>query len=152
MKKTLHIDISIILTLIKRFFPYISKIIFWEKFNNFEINKICWTGKKDFDSNLNNMKARALKFMHFYVNLINNHKLKIEEEEKNELLNLINFGMDLMENVISNKFEYLNSMENHSKEFPNYFYEEYLTNYLLFFEKILVIEPFLSIYLSIVFK
>lgn len=150
MKKKLNIDSSVINIFNKKFLTYVTQIVLMEKFNNFEINKISWTSKKEFDTKINSMKAKALRFISSI--LINLKKIEISNEQKEEFIKLISYGIELLDNVILNKFDYLNVMSSNSLENPDYSYEEYLTNYLAFFEKILITEPFSSIYLSFTFK
>ena len=150
MKKKLNIDNHIINIFNKKFLPFISNIILMEKFINFEINKISWTSEKEFDTKLNNMKAKGLKFVILILN--NLKKNEIDNEQKENFTRLINYGIEMLDNIILNKFEYLNIMSNDSLERPDLCYEEYITSYLAYFEKILIIEPFSSIYLQFMFK
>jgi hypothetical protein len=150
MKKKLNIDDSILNIFNNKFLPFISKIILMEKFSNFEINKISWTSEKEFDTKINYMKTKGLKFMTLVLN--NLKKTEITSEQKEEFIKLINYGIEMLDNIILSKFDYLNIMTIHSKENPDFFYEEYITTYLAFFEKILIIEPFSSIYSQFIFK
>jgi hypothetical protein len=151
MKKKLKIDITILNVFNKRFLPYLIKIIMMEEFINLNVGKICWSTNKDLDLHINAMKAHAIQFVHLSLSCIKKGE-KITHDLASELNILINYGIQLFDFIISNKYEYLMLMSNNSKEFPDNNYEKLLYNYLTFFSRIFFIEPFMTAFSPFIFK
>ena len=151
MKKKLKIELAIVDVFNKRFLPYIIKIIVLEQFVNLNVGKICWTTNKDLDLSINAMKANAILIVHLSLACIKKGE-KISPEFANELNILINYGIQLFDYIISNKYEYLNLMNSSSKEFPDYNYEKFLYNYLTFFSRIFYLEPFMTAFTPFIYR
>jgi len=151
MKKKLKIDLSILDIFNKKYLPYIIKIIINEQYSSLNVGKICWTTNKELDISINAMKANAINFVHLSLSCIKKGE-KISQDFANELNILINYGIQLFEFTISNKFEYLKLMSSSSKEFPDNNYEKFLYNYLTFFSRILYMEPFITAFSPFIFK
>jgi len=151
MKKKLQIDLSILNIFNKRFTPFMIQIIIMEQLININIGKICWTTNKELDTNVNAMKANAINFVYLSMSCIKKAE-KINPESATELNLLINFGIQLFDFIISNKYEYLKLMSNNSKEFPDNNYEKLLYNFLTFFSRVFFLEPFMTAFSPFIFK
>lgn len=151
MKKKLKIDVAILDVFNKKFLPYIIKIIALEQFVNLNIGKICWTTNKELDLSVNGMKANAVLFVHLSLSCLKKSE-KISPEFANELNVLINYGIQLFDFIVTNKYEYLKLMSGNSKEFPDNNYEKFLYNYLTFFSRIFYMEPFMTAFTPFIFK
>lgn len=150
MKKRLKMDPFILNNFNKKFIPYLMKIISFEQFNNLNIGKICWTTNQDLDKSVNLMKAHAVNYIYFSLTCMK--KAEISSDMQYELTNLINYGIQLFEFIISYKFDYIKLMSNVSLEFPDNNYEKLLYNFLCFFSRILIIEPFSNLFNAFIFK
>lgn len=151
MKKKLKIDLAILDVFNKKFLPYFIKIIVLEHFVNLNVGKICWTTNKELDLSVNAMKANAILFVHLSLSCIKKGE-KISPEFANELNILINYGIQLFDFIISNKYEYLKLMSSNSKEFPDNNYDKFLYNYLTFFSRIFYIEPFMTAFTPFIYR
>ena len=150
MKKRLKIDIAILDVFNKKFLPYVIKIITFEEFINLNVGKICWTTNSELDNCVNAMKAVAINYVFLTLSCVK--KGEFNPDLINEFNILINYGIQLFEFIISNKFEYLKSMSIDSKEFPDNNYEKFLYNYLTFFSRVLYMEPFQTAFTTFIFK
>lgn len=150
MKRKLKIDLAILNVFNKKFIPYVIKIITFEQFLNLNVGKICWSTNTELDNCVNAMKANAINYV--FLSLSCFKKGEFNHDLTNEFNVLINYGIQLFEFIIYNKFEYLKSMGSDSKEFPDNNYEKLLYNYLTFFSRILYIEPFQTAFTSFIFK
>lgn len=151
MKKKLKIDLSILNIFNKRFLPYMIKLIIMEQLNNINIGKICWTTNKELDLGVNAMKANAINFVYLSLSCIKKGE-KLNPDFATEFNILINYGIQLFDFIISNKYEYLKLMSNNSKEFPDNNYEKLLYNFLTFFSRIFYLEPFMTAFSPFIYK
>jgi hypothetical protein len=103
---------------------------------------IAWSGESQFDNSINSMKVKAFQYLN---SLVSNYKSKINDENLiKTYTDLISASIRNLEFVVTNKFKYIQEMSKDSISFPDYNYENLLHQIMIFLDKVLIREPFIS--------
>lgn len=108
---------------------------------------IAWQGDTNFDTSINSMKTKTLQFIN---SIITSYKSKLADENLVKTFSsLITISIQNLDWVVLNKFNYLQSMDKESLDFPDYGYENFIYQILQFINKIIIKEPFMDNFTSI---
>ena len=104
---------------------------------------ISWTGDKNKDKTINNMKINIFKYLNYHLNLLDHFIIdKDKLENYNQLTKII---MANLEWVIMNKFSYLIKIES-DDNYPDYSYSLVICYMFIFLKRILNNDNFINEY------
>lgn len=107
-----------------------------------EPHYVAFKGDSEFDNSINVMKSKVLQFLNV---LIGQQKGKIEDPNLVKVYStLIQSTIENLDFLVSNKFSYIKEMSKDSTTYPDYGYEHFIYQMILFLGRIIIKSPFME--------